>query len=328
LDGEHIPVLLEEATRFLEPQRGGLFVDATVGLGGHARRLLAASPEVRLVGIDQDRDALEQARENLAPFGERARLVHGNFADLARLLEPLGLGAPVGILADLGVSSLQLDSGPRGFSFRREGPLDMRMDGGDMNEDERTAADVINTYSEADLERVFRDFGEERRARAIARAVVRERAGRPFTTTGQLADLLRGFQGGSPKKSRKKGRWRRPGSERIDPATRVFQALRIEVNRELAVLPQLLEQAVRLLSVDEGRLVVISYHSLEDRIVKNTLRDLARGEIDEITGRPRWETQLIEVLTRKPVRPSAEEVAANPRSRSARLRAARRVSRP
>lgn len=320
-------MLPEETLHYLQPQRGGVFVDATLGLGGHAQRLLEASEAVHLVGIDQDLEALERARARLAPFGDRVSFAHGSFAELETLLAPLGLPAPTGILADLGVSSLQLDSAPRGFSFQREGPLDMRMDGSGSG---LTAAEVVNTYSEADLERIFRDYGEEKRARAIARAIVRERGEQPLSTTRELAELIRQLPGGGRRRPAKKrgGRRARYRPERIDPSTRVFQALRIEVNRELAVLPELLEQAVRLLSEEDGRLVVISYHSLEDRIVKHGLREMARGEIDEITGRPRWETQLIEVLTRKPVRPSAEEVAVNPRSRSARLRAARRIPRP
>ena len=212
-----------------------------------------------------------------------------------------------GIFADLGVSSLQLDTAERGFSFRFDAPLDMR-----MGRTGPTAADVVNSYPEADLMRIFREYGEERQARRIARTLVRAREDSPIETTGELRRMIVESKGGSE---------RREG--RVDPATRVFQALRIEVNRELAELERFVEEAVRLLETD-GRLVVISYHSLEDRIVKNTLRDLARGEIDQITGRPRAETRVLEVLTKKPVTPSAGEVEANPRSRSAKLRAARR----
>lgn len=291
----------------LAPARGGLFIDATVGLGGHSRALLAASPRVRLVGIDRDAEALARARERLVPFGDRVRLVEGNFHELEALLGGPGAERPAGVLADLGVSSLQLETRERGFSFRLDGPLDMRMGGGGP-----TAAAVVNDYPEARLEQILREYGEERDARRIARALERARRERPITTTGQLAAVVRRAKG--PRAAR----------SRIDPATRVFQALRIEVNRELAGLDGLLDQAVRMLETD-GRLVVISYHSLEDRIVKNRMRDLARGEIDEITGRPVAETRVIEVLTKKPLRPSAEEIVANPRSRSARLRAARRL---
>jgi len=305
----HIPVLLEEAIGFLAPERGGLFVDCTLGLGGHASALLEAHPGIRLIGIDRDPEALELAGNHLVPFGERVRLVPGDFAELTTLLHGLRIEAVDGILADLGVSSLQLDKGSRGFSLRREGPLDMRMGPGEL-----TAAEVVNDYGEAQLEKIFRDYGEERQARRIARAVTARRRQKPIETTTELRDIV-------------VGTLRRGGGKlrgRIDPATRVFQAIRIEVNRELVGLDIFLDQAVRMLNRD-GRLVVISYHSLEDRIVKNRLRDLARGEIDQITGRPRSETQVIEVLTKRPVRPGEEEVALNPRARSGRLRAARRI---
>jgi 16S rRNA (cytosine1402-N4)-methyltransferase len=239
-------------------------------------------------------------------------LVAGSFHQLARLAGDAGPLA--GVLADLGVSSLQLDTARRGFSFRREGPLDMRMGGGEL-----TAEEIVNRYREADLEKIFREHGEERQARRIARAVVEERRRRPVTTTTQLKALIDHAKG-LDRAATGRGR---PREGRVDPATRVFQALRIEVNQELAGLAGFIDQAVRLLEGD-GRLIVISYHSLEDRIVKNRLRDLARGEVDRRTGRPLAETRLIEVLTRKPVRPTEDEVEANPRSRSARLRAARR----
>jgi 16S rRNA (cytosine1402-N4)-methyltransferase len=320
LDAQHLPVLLAETLDLLAPERGGLFVDCTVGLGGHAEALLARAPAARLLGIDRDPEALALARERLSPFGERARLVEGEFHRLAELVAAAHGGAapPLsGVLADLGVSSLQLDRAERGFSFRREGPLDMRMGRSDM-----TAADVVNRYPEADLERIVREYGEDRQARRIARALVAARRERPITTTGELAEVIRRAKG-RPRQEERGGLGRlREG--RVDPATRVFQALRIEVNRELAGLEELVEQAVGQLERD-GRLVIISYHSLEDRIVKNELRDLARGEVDRVTGRPLAETRLIEVLTKKPVRPSDDEVAWNPRSRSARLRAARRI---
>ena len=305
----HIPVLVEEAIGFLAPERGGLFVDCTLGLGGHASALLEAHPGIRLIGIDRDPEALELAGSKLLPFGERVRLVPGDFAELTTLLHGLHVEAVDGILADLGVSSLQLDKGSRGFSFRRDGPLDMRMGPGEL-----TAAEVVNHYAEAQLEKIFRDYGEERQARRIARAVAARRNEKTIETTSELRDIVAGALrrgGGKPR-------------GRIDPATRVFQAIRIEVNRELVGLDTFLDQAVRMLDRD-GRLVVISYHSLEDRMVKNRLRDLARGEVDQITGRPRSETQVIEVLTKRPVRPGAEEVAFNPRARSGRLRAARRI---
>jgi len=337
---EHLPVLLRESLDLLAPERGGLFVDATVGLGGHAEALLARGPAARLVGLDRDPDALRRAAGRLAPFGSRAQLAHGNFHRLEQVLAELGVerGAVAGLLFDLGVSSLQLGTPDRGFSFRLEGPLDMR-----MGLSELTAADLVNHTAEGDLERIFRDFGEERQARRIARAIVERRVERPIATTAELKRIIDEAKGGGRPGGHRRtgghgglGRHRRaggPGEGRagagargghIDPATRVFQALRIAVNDELAGLERSIEQAVNMMA-SGGRLVVISYHSLEDRIVKNTLRDLAQGAIDQVTGRPRSESQLIAVLTRKPVRPSPEEVAWNPRSRSARLRAARRL---
>lgn len=293
----------------LAPERGGTFVDCTVGLGGHAAALLEAGPEIRLIGIDRDRQALSEAAKRLEPYGARVQLVLGEFADLKELLEQVGVREVDGILADLGVSSLQLETPSRGFSFRLEGPLDMRMGSGNT-----TAADVVNDYAEEKLEEIFRAYGEERQARRIARAIARRREEKPIRSTVQLREIV----------ARAKRHGTRHHRGRIDPATRVFQALRIEVNRELVGLDRLLDQAIRLLETD-GRLVVISYHSLEDRKVKNRLRDLARGEIDQVTGRPRAETQVIEVLTKRPVRPDDEELALNPRARSARLRAARRI---
>jgi 16S rRNA (cytosine1402-N4)-methyltransferase len=303
---QHIPVLVSESVALLAPERGGCFVDCTVGLGGHAEALLSAGPEARLLGIDRDPRALALAEERLARFGERTRLSAGDFKEIGRLVEEAGASEISGILVDLGVSSLQLDTPERGFSFRREGPLDMRMGPGSV-----TAGEIVNRYPEAELESIFRRYGEERQARRIARAVVEARRRGPIESTTELQKIVAGCV-----------RARR--EQRIDPATRVFQALRIEVNRELAGLDRFLEEAIRLLESD-GRLVVISYHSLEDRIVKHTLRGLERGEVDPVTGRSRAETQLIELLTRRPMRPGGQEIAANPRSRSARLRAARRV---
>lgn len=304
-----MPVLLAEVLDYLAPQRGGIFVDGTLGLGGHSEALLRASPDVQVVGIDRDAAALARAGERLAVFGPRVRLVQANFHQITDALAGLGIhGGIAGFLADLGVSSLQLETPGRGFSFRLDGPLDMRMGLSDM-----TAADLVNQASEGELETIFRDYGEERQARRIARAISRARTEKPIETTGELQRLVAGAKGA-----------RAAREERIDPATRVFQALRIEVNQELAGLERCVEETVRLLETG-GRLVVISYHSLEDRIVKNTLRDLARGEVDPVTGRSRSETQLIEVLTRKPVRPTESELDLNPRSRSGKLRAARRL---
>ncbi len=309
---QHIPVLLGEVLAYLQPERGGLFVDCTVGLGGHCEAILERHSDARVLGIDRDPRALEMARERLRVFGSRVRLVEADFGDLARVLADEGAEPAAGVLADLGVSTLQLDTAARGFSFRRDGPLDMR-----MGNQGPTAADVVNKYSEEALRNIIWEYGEERQARRIARALTEARDERPLETTDDLKRVVYRAKG------RSSGRpGRREG--RVDPATRVFQALRIEVNRELARLEQLLEDVVKLIE-SEGRLVVISYHSLEDRLVKNSLRNLARGKIDEITGRSHSETKVIEVLTKKPVRPTAEEVAVNPRARSARLRAARRL---
>jgi len=299
-------VLLRETLELLEPAGGGVFVDCTLGLGGHAEALLAADPAVRLIGIDRDPAALARARRRLAASGERVSCLEGHFGEIGELLRDAGVGGVRGILADLGVSSMQLDTPERGFSFRFEGPLDMR-----MGTSGPTAGDIVNDYAEADLVRIFSEYGEERQARRVARAIAAARKEHPIATTRELRDLVHRAK-------------RQYGRRRVDPATQVFQALRIEVNRELAGLEELLRQVPNLLERG-GRLVVISYQSLEDRIVKNTLRDLARGEVDEVTGRTRSETRLLEVLTRRPVRPGEVEIAANPRARSARLRAARRL---
>jgi 16S rRNA (cytosine1402-N4)-methyltransferase len=305
LDARHVPVLLSESVEWLAAARGGLFVDATLGLGGHAEAILAASPGARVLGLDRDPEARALAAARLAPYGDRVEIRAGNFRDIEQLA---GDRAPfAGVLADLGVSSLQLDSAARGFSFRGEGPLDMR-----MGDEGPTARDLVNEATEGELETILREYGEEPEARRVARAMVAARRAGPIDTTRQLAEVVRGAK--------------RPvyGEERIDPATRTFQALRIAVNEELDAIGELLDQAVRLLDTG-GRLVVISYHSLEDRIVKNRFRDMARGEVDPVTGRSLTETRILEVLTRKPLRPTEAEVGANPRARSARLRAARRL---
>ena len=315
----HEPVLVRETLRFLSPERGGWFVDCTVGLGGHAAELLWRFSDLRVLGIDRDAEALGHAARRLREFGGRVRLVHGNFHSISEILAEEEIGKPKGILADLGVSSLQLDQPERGFSFRRPGPLDMRMDQS-AESGTRTARDFVNLESQSELETVLRDYGEERQARKIARAIVERRRRQPLETTDDLRELVHETVGSTRVR---RGR-RFPRSRSIDAATRTFQALRIAVNQELSGLGPSLQRAMKLLERD-GRLVVISYHSLEDRIVKHRLRAGAAGEVDPITGRPRAETRLIELLTRKPVRPQPSEVQYNPRSRSARLRAARRL---
>jgi len=291
----------------LEPERGGFFVDATVGAGGHAEFLLERGTEIRLLGIDRDPDALALAGERLARFAQRFELVAGDFADLDALLA--GRLPAAAILADLGVSSMQLDRGERGFSFRRDGPLDMR-----MGPAGRTAADIVATASVDELTRIFRDYGEERMAAKIARGIVAERTRGPIQTTRQLARIVAGQKG---------------SREKIDPATRVFQALRIEVNQELVALGRFLAAAVARLKPG-GRLAVISYHSLEDRIVK----DAFRRDSGVCSCPPKLPTCIcgaraaLRLLTRRPIRPGEAELRRNPRSRSARLRVAEKLAEP
>lgn len=322
---QHLPVLLEECLQYLAPQRGGCFVDCTVGLGGHTEAILERFPAVTVVGLDRDPEALDLAGRRLAAYGPRVQLVRGRFDQLVERLAALGISAIRGVLADLGVSSMQLDVAERGFSFAHEGPLDMRMGRGEL-----TAAEVVNTYPEEALSKIIRTYGEEPQARRIARAIVEQRSQESFETTAQLCELIESTKRPTPRFGRRSGRGRRsrsgnrPRSRQIHPATQTFQALRIEVNQELDQLTAFLDQSIEMLEQD-GRLVVMSYHSLEDRQVKHRLRRLAVGEIEPVTGKPRAETQILEVLTRKPVRPSEEEVERNPRSRSARLRAAKRL---
>jgi 16S rRNA (cytosine1402-N4)-methyltransferase len=290
----HEPVLTAEALTFLAPERGGLFVDCTVGLGGHTRALLEGGA-TRVIGLDRDREALDIAAAHVAAFGDRAELVHADYRSLAEVLTARGIEVIDGALADLGVSSLQIDAEGRGFSFRRDEPLDMRMDRGAG----ATAADLVNATPEGELADIIFRFGEERHSRRIARAIVAARRRGPITTTGQLAATVRRAVPTH-------------GWQRIDPATRTFQALRIWVNRELEGLEEFLRDVVTRLR-GGGRVVVISFHSLEDRIVKHTFRALERAEA------------IVKVLTKRPVVPGEAELARNPRARSAKLRAAERV---
>lgn len=304
----HVPVLAGEVLAWLQPRPNSVYVDGTVGGGGHARLILeAASPDGRVVGLDQDPAALAAAARNLSQFGERFIALRGHFGALDQHLAALQIDEVDGVLLDIGVSSHQLDSPERGFSFRDDGPLDMRMD----PDGEKTAADVLAEEDAAMLARIFRDYGEERWAKRIAREVVKARELQPLTSTRQLAELVsRVVPGG-----------RAP--QRIHPATRVFQALRIFVNQELEQLRQGLEAALKVLK-SGGRLVVISFHSLEDRIVKNFFRDAA---VDCICP-PRLPVcscdhpAVLRVLTRKGVRAADSEIERNPRARSAVLRAA------
>jgi 16S rRNA (cytosine1402-N4)-methyltransferase len=306
----HRPVLLKETLKFLVPERGGLFVDCTVGLGGHSEAILETSDRTRVVGLDLDPAALAFARQRLAPFGDRFRAVQANFRELADVLGRAGERDPDGILVDLGVSSLQLDSPERGFSFRFDAPLGLRMD----PTSGARAADLLQQLPESEIARIIFEFGEERHSRRIARRIVERREqGKPVTTTKELAELVMAAAGGGKR-------------QQIHPATRTFQALRIAVNNELEGLGDFIELAVDLLAPD-GRLVGISFHSLEDRILKQELRRLSghcqcppRLPVCSCGAR-----KVVEVLTRRPVAPSAREIEENPRARSAKLRAARKL---
>jgi 16S rRNA (cytosine1402-N4)-methyltransferase len=291
----HEPVLLDETVGLLAPSRGGLFVDCTVGLGGHSRALLEAGAS-RVIGLDRDPTALRIAGESLAAWGDRVELVHADYRELGRVLEARHETGLDGALADLGVSSMQFDTEGRGFSFRRDEPLDMRMD----QTQGPTVADLLLTVDEQDLANVIFQYGEERFSRRIARGIVEARRLAPVATTGQLAQVVRRAV---PRK----------GYQRIDPATRTFQALRIWVNRELEGLDAFLIETSRRLRAG-ARLAVITFHSLEDRVVKHTFRALAAGEA------------ALRVLTRRPVTPAEAEVARNPRARSAKLRAIERLA--
>ncbi len=307
----HVPVLLPETLELLAPKPGGILVDATLGPGGHAEALLeAVGPRGRVVGVDRDAEAIRFARNRLERFGEAFLPLHGNHRDLIRLLREAGVFAVDGVLFDLGISSMQLDAPERGFSFQADGPLDMRMDGDSGS----TAAEILATSDEAELRRILWSYGEERRAGAIARAVVEQREREPLERTRQLAELVQRVLGPAAKRFR------------IHPATRTFQALRIAVNREIDDLERVVTESVSILRRG-ARLAVIAYHSLEDRAVKHAMRALAERCICPprlpVCGCGR--ENLLSVLTSKPVRPSAEEVARNPRARSARLRVGERL---
>ncbi len=288
----HVPVLLEVATDLLTENRGKVYLDCTLGGGGHARRVLEKVPEAKLIGIDVDEEATEIAKENLKEFGERVSIYKANFRDLDLVLKEEGVEKVDGILFDLGMSMYQIRSG-RGFSFQGDEPLDMRMD-----KDQRlTAYEVVNRYPERDLERIIREYGEERLSKKIARAIVRRREKKPIETTKELVEVILSVYPEKLKRSK------------IHPATRTFQAIRIEVNKELENLRIGLGKALEALN-PKGRLVVISFHSLEDRIVKRFMKE---------------KSDKLRILTKKPITPSEEEVRMNPSSRSAKLRAGERV---
>jgi len=291
----HEPVLVAETVSLLDPARAGLFVDCTVGLGGHSRALLEAGAG-QILGLDRDPDALRLAADALQSFGDRIELVHADYRDLDQVLDARGIARISGALADLGVSSMQLGADGRGFSFQRDEPLDMRMD----RTTGATAAEMLSDVEEEDLANLIFQFGEERYSRRVARAIVRAREAAPVTTTTQLAQIVRRSM---PVR----------GHQRIDPATRTFQALRIWVNRELEGLDAFLASTARRLMTG-ARLAVIAFHSLEDRIVKHTFRAMAHGEA------------AVRILTKRPIEAGDDEVARNPRARSAKLRAIERLA--
>jgi 16S rRNA (cytosine1402-N4)-methyltransferase len=301
----HTPVLLDEVLDGLAVKPGGRYVDCTVGTGGHARGILDRSgPDGRLLGLDVDSTALEISRRRLSPYGDRVVLLHGTFANLEALASAHGFMPAEGVLLDLGLSSLQLERAERGFSFQKDGPLDMRMD----PSGEVTADYLVNELKEADLAHIIAHYGEEPKARAIARAIVRSR---PISTTRELADLV----------ARNVGQRRK-----LHPATRVFQALRMAVNDELDNLSDALPQIVDVLA-EGGRMAIISFHSLEDRLVKSFMVQESKDCIcpPEIPVCRCDHQRTVSIVTRKPIRPSPAEVRENPRARSARLRVAVRV---
>lgn len=308
----HIPVLLDRVVSLLVPALQGdglVFVDATLGLGGHAEAVLTRCPDASLVGVDRDSDALDRAAARLAPFASRTTLVHAVYDQLLEILDELGLATVHGVLFDLGVSSMQLDQPGRGFAYSLDAPLDMRMD----TSRGKTAADVVNTYSVDDLARILSRYGEERFARRIAASIVRERAKRPVVTSAQLVSVVRDA---IPAAARRTGG---------NPAKRTFQALRIEVNDELAALRRALPAAIGALAVG-GRLVVLSYHSLEDRLTKRAL--VPRAHVSTPPGLPvvpEAHQPELRLLTRGAETADAQEIARNPRAASVRMRAAERI---
>ena len=307
MDAGHIPVLLHECIDNLNIRPDGIYVDGTLGMGGHSEQIAGRLTTGTLIGIDRDETAIARAGARLAPFGERVQLVHGNFRDTAAILDRLGIDAVDGMLFDLGVSSPQLDETQRGFSYMHDAPLDMRMD----ESAALTAREVVNTYSYEELRRILFEYGEERYAPAIAKRICQHREQKPIETTLELADIIRSAMPASALR------------EKQHPAKRSFQAIRIAVNDELGELPPMLDAAEKNLKPG-GRLAVITFHSLEDRIVKKKLQELAQGCICPpefpvcVCGRK----PKVKLITRKPIVSGEEELAENPRARSAKLRVA------
>ncbi|CAN5605332.1 16S rRNA (cytosine(1402)-N(4))-methyltransferase RsmH [soil metagenome] len=311
VENAHKSVLIDETMHFLSPENGGLFVDTTLGLGGHTEGMLESGSGAAVIGIDQDPHAIELATKRLSRFGSRVKIVKANFSQIRQVVVDANQGSPSGILADLGVSSLQLDSESRGFSFRFDAPLDMRMDTGD---DKQTVADLLATVNQDELANIIYEFGEERASRKIARWIIEKREnGEPIRTTFELADLVRRAVRTSPK-------------DKIHPATRTFQALRIAVNNELDILNGFITNSVDILKTN-GVLAIITFHSLEDRIVKHAFQRLA-GKCQCPPRIPQCvcgAAKKVEILTRKPVLPTDAEQSENPRSRSAKFRACRKL---
>jgi 16S rRNA (cytosine1402-N4)-methyltransferase len=311
----HVPVLLDRVVALLTPaldHSDAVLVDATLGLGGHSEAVLARCELARVVGIDRDPRALELSRERLAPYGDRFTAVHAVYDEIPDVLADLGLSEVDGVLFDLGVSSMQLDLPERGFAYAVDAPLDMRMDATGTGHGP-TAADVLNTYDAAELTRVLREYGEERMAKRIAAAIVRERAREPFTTSGRLVALLYDV---IPAPARRTGG---------HPAKRTFQALRMEVNDELRVLERAMPAAIDAIGVG-GRVVVESYHSLEDRLVKRAFTAASRSDVPEdLPFVPEGHEPALRLVTRGAEQANADEIAENPRAASVRLRAIERV---
>lgn len=308
----HSSVLLDESLEVLKPQENDLFVDATLGMGGHTEAILKNNESIRVIGIDQDKNALRLANERLAKFGERFRSIHANFSDIKSVLADLKIEKSDGVIADLGVSSLQFDDARRGFSFRFDAPLDMRMN---PDSETETAAELLKTFSEEEIANIIYQYGEERFSRRIARRIVeRRKAGEPIETTRELAALIDKAIGRGKK-------------DKIHPATKTFQALRIAVNRELEILEEFVIDAIDILKMN-GRLAIITFHSLEDRIVKQSFQKLS-GKCFCPPRLPKCvcgARKRVEILTKKPITPQQIELDTNPRARSAKLRACLKIN--
>ena len=307
----HLPVLVSEVVALFGEIATGTIVDATLGLGGHSQMLLRRCPTIEILGIDQDEEAIAIASQRLSVFGKRAKIVHGNFREIGRIIGDAGIRSVAGVLADLGVSSLQFDSPDRGFSFRFNSRLDMRMDAGSGSE---TVAEILASRSEEEIANIIYNFGEERASRRIARRIVQKRErGEPVETTRQLADIVASVVKKSPR-------------DKVHPATKTFQALRIAANQEIEILEQFIIDSAGLLQ-PSGILGVITFHSLEDRIVKHTFQKLS----GKCTCPPRipecvcGAVKTVEIITKRPITPDVDELKVNPRSRSAKLRAIKKI---